>query len=524
MKHTKNNHLFLKIALCSISYLCSLQSTQYDCPQSQNLWQPHAFSVSMSRELLLEKPIWGNEQNHQNYLGTFGVGFEFMSNLNQSNCCKNLGSMPFWPNNNSNIMSVGDNSGAYNLDAYQLGIGPISTDASIKLNPQIYQTGADLFFYVQSQQTHLQFFFKVHSPLGVISVNPCISSSGNTNSVDYDAFQIQNSFNDIPSPYENIIQAFKGGKQVGDIAPLNFGRIACKQSSCIQFGDIAVSLGYNFYADEDKHIGIAARFTAPTGNKAKSIYMLEPIFGRNGHWAAGAELIAHYKIKFDHQETKYLNILFDGTIEHLFTSKHFRSFDLLKNGLGSKYLLLADYTNNEYQNKIINAINITTLPVESIFGIEANAALMLDYHHDDFSFGIGYEAWARSCEELCLDESCIKKINFNNYAILGRQNIRDDLCDPNATINKSLNEGSIWAMDATEKQNRLPKEIAKVINIDGQKAHAAFTNKIFGQLAYTKNSCDYAPYIAVSGGAELNSSCNNAVSFWTIGMQSGFVF
>lgn len=523
MKLSKNSQIFSKIILCSLACISFLKSAQYDCTQSQNLWQPHAFSVSMSRELLLEKPIWGNEQDHQNYLGTFGVGFEFMGNLNQSNCCKNLGSMPFWPVNNSNIMTVGDNSGTYSLDAYQLGLGPITTNASIKLNPQIYQTGADLFFYAQSQQQHKQVFFKAHCPIGVISVNPCLSSNGDTNSVDYEAFQIQNSFNDIAAPYENIVQAFKGSKQAGDLAPLSFGRI-CNQSSSIQFGDFAASLGYNLYADEDKHIGIGVRFTAPTGNKAKSIYMLEPIFGRNGHWAAGAELIAHYKIKFSNQDSQYLNLLFDGTIEHLFTSKHFRSFDLLKNGPGSKYLLLADYTNNEYQNKIINAINITTLPVQSVFGIEANAALMLDYHHDDFSVGIGYEAWARSCEELCLDAGCSESINFNNYAILGRQNIRDDLCDPNATINKSLNEGSIWASDVTDKLNRMPKDIAKAINVNGQKAHAAFTNKVFGQLAYTKNSCDYAPYIAISTGAELSSSYNNAVSFWTIGMQGGFVF
>lgn len=511
------------------------------CTQSQNLWQPHAFSVSMSREILLEKPAWTNMDDVEGWHGTFGVGFEYMKSLNNSCgcepilCCKTLGSMPFWAPNKSNQMTVGNNSGDFDLDAYQMGLGPVTTNGAIQLNTSVFQTGGDIFLYTGAHRSERGFFFKLHGPVGVINVNTKLKDSGDLEAVEYPVGSLTKT-TETEAPYETMAEAFAGGQSAGDLRTLKFGLINCNCSSAVKFGDLAVSVGYNFYATESAHLGAAIRFTAPTGNKATAIKMLEPIFGRNGHWAVGGELIGHWRCWEADEDDKFMDVWFDGTIEHLFNSQHMRSFDLKGNGAGSKYLLLANYATNTYQNEITNAINITTLPVQSVFSAEGNFALMFDFHWCNWSIGFGYEGWGRTCEQLCLDCSCPGVINYNNYAVIGRQtawatdgSTQLDLCQPSATIGKSEDHrntagenAALGILDATVATNRLSADNA--IDIASQRAHAAYTSKPFAQIAYTCKDSDYTPYLAISGGAEISNRDNSAVSYWTIGLQGGLVF
>ena len=173
-------------------------------------------------------------------------------------------------------------------------------------------------------------------------------------------------------------------KAAGFLKGMNRGLISGKRTSSAKFGDPEFTLGYNVYADETKHLGLGLRFAAPTGNKADAFYMLEPIFGRNGHWAAGGELIGHWKFWESDSDDKYINFMFDGSALHLFNSKIMRSFDLLNNGAGSKYLLLARFDRPAdgaiFQNEILNAVNITTIGITSSFAIETDFAFVFDFY------------------------------------------------------------------------------------------------------------------------------------------------
>ncbi len=503
------------------------------CTQSQNLWQPHAFSVSMSREVMLEKSAWAINDDLEGWHGTFGIGFEYMKTLRAcpTKCCSTLGSMPFWAPNKSNTMSIGDNSGNYDVDAYQLGLGPVTTHGFFKINPVVYQTGADILLYIGAHRSERGFFIKAHGPVGIIGVNPRLDQDENLKSVEYNAYDLSNTTTTaIPAPYENVKEAFAGGEAAGDLRSLKFGKIWCNRTSSAKFGDLAAAIGYNFFADERKHFGLAIRFSAPTGNKAEGVYVLEPIFGRNGHWGAGGELFTHWRVLQSKNADKYLDIWFDGTAEHLSRSSHARSFDLRENGMGSKYLLIANYANGTYQNEINNAINLTTLPVNSTFGVEGNFAFMLDYHHSNISIGIGYEGWGRTCEQLSIDCACPGAFNLNNYAVLGRQTVQQEgdpakgLCDPTATIGKSLAVGSTSAKDATVAANRISSDMSDALDINGQRAHAAYTSKLFVQIEYTSKESDYCPYVALTGGAEISHLQNSAANFWSIGLQGGLAF
>ena len=67
---------------------CS-DSCSFTCTQSQNLWQPHALSVSADREIMLEKAAW-DTQNTDEWYGTFGVSFEYWQNWGEKCNTKHL--------------------------------------------------------------------------------------------------------------------------------------------------------------------------------------------------------------------------------------------------------------------------------------------------------------------------------------------------------------------------------------------------------------------------------------------------
>jgi len=528
------------------------------CTNSQNLWQPHAFSVSAARNIMLEKNAWAPMDDEESWHGTFGVGFEYQSNQSRNNCCaevssccKSLGSVPFWSSQHivasgdiaantdatySNQMTLGDNSGSYDLDVYQMGMGPVTTNGTVQLDPRVYQTGADFLVYFGAHRSERGFWLRAHAPVGVISINPVLTySNEDLTSVDYPAGALGTiAAGDIAAPYENIAQAFNGQEEAGFLKKMQKGRIGdCARTSSAQFGDLEASFGYNVYADECKHLGIAVTFSAPTGNKADGTYVLEPIFGRNGHWGAGGSILGHWRAWESDTDEKHFDLWLDGTAMHLFRSKHCRSFDLA-NGAGSKYLLVAKYAGTTFQNSIQNAVNITTIGIESTFAVEGNFALGFDFHWCNWSFMVGYEGWGRSCEKICLDCSCPGSTDFSEYAVLGRQTPYSlqgsliNLAEPCATIGKSLpraeraNDTTI--VDATNVSNRLPEDALDALNIQGQRAHAAYTSKPFAQVQHTWTDSDYSPYLAISGGYEFTHLKNSAVNLWNVGLQGGIAF
>jgi hypothetical protein len=499
----------------------------------------------MSRQIMLETAAWYPMPDEESWHGTFGVGFAYMRSFgnNCTGCCTNLGSLPFWATNQGNTMTVGYNSSSSNLDIYQLGMGPVTTTGVVSLNPIVYQTGADFFLYLGAHKTERGFFFKMHGPVGVAYINPGLAYSNTITSIEYQRGVLSTSAA-VAAPYSNIQQAFQGGVSAGFLQPMTKGLISCNQTSSAKFGDPEFTLGYNVFADEVKHVGVGIIFSAPTGNKAEGKYVFEPIFGRNGHWGAGAEVLAHWKFwESSRSDDKWAQIFFDGDVLHLFKSKHVRSFDIKGSGLGSKYLLLAKYIGNAttatdnqtmFQNTITNAVNITTVGVASTFAAEGNFALGFDVHWGGWSMQLGYEGWGRTCEQLCLDCSCPGSVDYSQYAILGRQAAFNTagtfigLCQPTATIGTAADYSATptsTVVLAVTQSNRLPATAEETLDIDGQRARAVYTSKAYAEARYTWTDSDYVPYLALTGGAEIpNKHKNEAAKMWNIGLNGGIAF
>jgi hypothetical protein len=406
-----------------------------------------------------------NKEHHLN----ISAFTEYMQNFGQKcGSCKNLGSMPFW--SGTNQMTIGNNDGKADIDAYQLGLGNVVTNADgiagiIQLNPTIQHVGTDMsLYYVHSKQDR-GFYFRAHAPLGAMIVTPNFKElmvAQSNNSVSFSqttadggilnpSSDITYEFKAYPVPLDRIqsvSQYFFGGVLGNSldgyedkVIHIRKGRIAPCKEVTIRLGDITASVGYNAYMSEKGFFGLGVKASMPTGNVPNAVYMLQPIFGRAGAWGLGGEICGSYRVWENHDQTRNLSVAVQGEVLHLFPGRtpNYRSFDLAANGPGSKYLLVQHYApayssgssttpQNDTQimlaNRLHPAINITTLPVISNIAVEGSLAMAIDYHCENWNAALGGEFWGRSREKLQIDIAGAVdqgRPNLNDYAVVGRQ-------------------------------------------------------------------------------------------------------
>ena len=522
-------------------------SSNCESPISQNLWQPHAFSGYALQDILILQGL-DCQKDQGDWVNRFGFVTEYMQNFGKD--CQSLGAMPFW--SGTNTMTIGNHDGKADLDAYQFGMGDVVTDAdgiagTITLNPQVQHVGTEFLWYIMQNEDKPGFYAKVKAPLGAMMVTSSICES-----------PIELAEESEPSPYPQELlrftslgQALHGGYYNQD--PLySYGKLACNKRTVIRLGDIAAVVGANFVAKEHGHIGVGVKVSCPTGNVPQAQYMLEPIFGRAGHWGVGAELSAHYTHVSDKDScaSGAWTVWAQAELLHLFDGRQpsWRSFDLKANGPGSRYLLVQRYAYQDstfgFQPQGIHpVINVTTLPVHSSFAMEGNFAVLLDYTRNQWNISLGGEFWGRSTEKLSID--CCRPLqdrdqgfldyNLNDYAVLGRQLVPSGIasiywCEPLARINESLptynNQGPVPAgiKDPTVSANRIPADYNEALDICGAAAKRIFTGKVLGEIGYTWSDNGHVPHLSVFAGAELADKKSHWVNLWSVGLQASLQF
>ena len=576
-------------AICNVSSNLSCeQECDQECSESKNFWYPRSFSSYQYHDLFQMKHTHPSEKRD----GKLNISFltEYMQNFGgKCDSCKNLGSMPFW--SGTNQLTIGNNDGKAQLDAYQLGLGNIKTDENgiggiIQLDPRVESIGTDMMMYWVQKAEERGLYFRLHAPIGGIRIAPRLEDiqaiqpddkvgfsqvpSGGGESFNYE-------FSNYPTPsnrYQTVSEAFSGGSLCSDIldgiigktVAIHYGRISPDTQAIIRLADIAATLGYNVYVDEKGWAGLGFKVSFPTGNVPQAVYMLEPIYGRAGLWGVGGEVTALYQFWENQTGNSRLTVSLQGEVEHLMHGRtpSMRSFDLKKNGKGSKYLLVQQYSSGYANNSdteivlpgyITSAVDITTLPVFSNFAVEGAIAVMLDFAWDNWNIALGGEFWGRSTEKLSIDiVMAIDKgyENLNNFAVLGRQlssytipgNIPLILdtyyCEPLAKINQSQNAVILSGTypnnlseptkvpegikDARLSENRIPAKLNEALDICGASVSKVFTGKIFTHLGYNWKDCDYSPSIALVGGAEFTNNTNNAIQLWSVGFQGSLNF
>ncbi|MGZ6254634.1 MAG: hypothetical protein ACXWL5_01425 [Candidatus Chromulinivorax sp.] len=536
--------ILLGLAAFSAASVCAEELSNLST--SKNFFQPRAFSANLAREMLME----GSKHRDSNgWYGEFSAaaiyqrdwsqGIESAEGVDLEDTVSGLGTFPFW--SGTNVMSYGTNSGAANLDSYQFGLGGSSTAGSIALNPVVYQAGADFMFVVGSSANEPCFFAKLRAPVGVYNINPNLTEVDG-NSAVYPQGALALSTSTTANPATTMTQAFAGvqsGGQTaeGNFVPMQYGLINNDQSTGAKFGDIEMTAGYRFISNDDNSFSVAVRASAPTGNKAQGVYMLEPIFGRGGCWGLGGYLDGHVKI-WEGNNDNFMMFKFMANAMHLFNADTVRAFDLVANGQGSRYLLVANYNNTAYQGTIQNLINVSTLACNSSFGVEGDGVVTFAYVGRGWQFDLGYEFWGRSSETLEITGELAPQV----WTVLGRQAVGSSSagttptynCQPYATINTALAENNTAQTNVTASASNNVVADARVaanrisgvdaLNVEAAEQATSLTSKVFSKVTFEWADSDYRPHLGVMGEFEISTCDNNALPQWGLSLIGGVSF
>jgi len=199
---------------------------------------------------------------------------------------------------------------------------------------------------------------------------------------------------------------------------LRHAKMDCCKQTKTAFADVQMALGWNFWCNEDYHIGLNLRTAAPAGNCPEACYLFEPIVGNGKHWEFGGGFTSHWTFWRSEDEDRSCAFYLDANVTHLFKSKQCRTFDLCCKPL-SRYMLAAKFkvpvsddlyagpTDGPYLKPVKQfagvyspVANLTTIPVDVSVGVQGDLAFMLQYVHENWSFDLGYNFWGKGCEKI----------------------------------------------------------------------------------------------------------------------------
>jgi hypothetical protein len=459
------------------------------------------------------------------------------------------------------------NRGANDILADYFGL-PTDFRSSICFSPKIQNIIADLDFYWLLEFCNSDFDLRVNIPItnSRWALNPCetVLQPGTS---DYPAGYMSRDFMPRSELNSNALQALSGETKVGDLTfPLQFGRIACGTQSDTKIADIYIALGYNIPCTPLQSFHIDLNVTIPTGTVPNGRYLFAPQIGNGHHWAFGASVSTQYDFITDCECDYQVSIYFDAIAQHLFKSTQMRSYDLIKNGPGSRYTLLEDLignltqtenfspilfvdpVENVYITRLLYVIDATTLPSQIKINAQADISVKLAAKYKNFAVTLGYNLWVRSAEKLV----CRERLQHDFFATKGDAQVYGFLplgpgitlaipvnaTQSTATIHKPQGAGNtvdnfvnnnadnaalIYNVGAPLDQTKADSLIntgvtslaqthgsnqailvtnASINNCSGLSPRA-LTNKIFGSIEYDFTTCEMEPYLLLGGEAEF---------------------
>lgn len=474
--------------------------------------------------------------------------------------------------------------GATDLLADYFGL-PTDFRSILTFKPRVDNFLVDFNFYLGLDEWLEGLYFRIHAPVvhtrWKLGFDEAVTAAGATG---YNAGYFSpravtpagllSSFSQFVSgsAIPNLNQNAVAGDPVVGFQPLAasrfYGANTCDSSYLkkTRLSDIIMALGWNFWQCEDYHFGLNLRAAAPTGNRPKGLYLFEPIVGNGKHWELGGGLTAHYTFWRSCDYESSLGIYLDANITHLFRARQCRVFDLKGRPL-SRYMtaeLLGANAGNlfggapvtaadaQFANQFAPVANLTRLPVRVSVGVQADVTALLNYTVCGFTFDLGYNLWARSCDKIRL--GCGATDPFNGqWALKGTSYVYGFIpgATPGATTAIPLSATNSAATVFAGTANGGSAALNTNPGIDGQApafADAAgltpilnapvggvqtntsiqpvvltlndidicssktkgLSHKVFGHFGYTfRDLCNWAPFIGIGGSAEFAQTSSN---------------
>lgn len=389
----------------------------------------------------------------------------------------------------------------------------------------------------------------------------------------------------------DIEQTLAGTNVAIALQSLNNAKISSTTKKKTCFADLRMLLGWNVINEDDNHprrLGMYGTISIPTGNRPKGHYLFEPIVGNGHHIELGFGVNGEYTMwnNIDHD---YRFIMYgDITISHLFGGRHHRTFDLQDKPF-SRYMLATKYkdviANNlkggtvtpsaQFDNTMAPVANLSTLQVKTRAAVQVDAAAMITFSMPHWTFDLGYDLWARTAEDMHLDDNACATVNLQNWGLKGDAQLFGfapaggttlalnapvalSATQSNATINSGLNgtntvnasidNPALATADSNDValQNKTSGSTAQINTSVNPKFFGLtdfqtcsittmeLSSSLFGNIQYHWNSHkEWDPSLGLGFKVEFahnNRSCNEkkhprcAASLWSIWLKSSVAF
>jgi hypothetical protein len=306
---------------------------------------------------------------------------------------------------------------------------PSDFDSTLRFSPKIKNFILDLDFYLGLDEWWKGAYLRLHGP--IVSTRWSLGFCENV---------INSGTADDPAGYFTTgtlarsalladFSAYAAGGAPTDPAaapntvtfdPLKYARIAGCSSKETGFAELRMELGWNFWTDEDYHLGVALYAAAPTGNMCKPCFLFDAVVGNGKHWELGGVVTGHYVFWRSEDAEKHFGGYVDATIAHQFKRSGLRTFDLTGRP-NSKYALAAKFgPNNNNLSNAAGAIvaskqfayeyapvaNISTVNVSVSSSVVADVVAWFNFTSGGFSWDLGYNFYGRSCEDIDCSTDC----------------------------------------------------------------------------------------------------------------------
>lgn len=207
----------------------------------------------------------------------------------------------------------------------------------------------------------------------------------------------------------------------------------CGNKTKTTLSEVRAALGWNALLGNHYHAGLNVQVSIPTGNKVKPAFLFAPQNGNDGHWELGIGGNAQLKLYLSEDENRSLDFYMGADITHMFKNHQSRTFDLQDKPL-SRYMLAAKMTapvnkglDNvfnvapilQFDHEFTPVANLTTIDVDVSIGVQVDLVLMFNYTWNQWSFDLGYNLWARSCESIHPRKGCPTALDRNAWVLKG---------------------------------------------------------------------------------------------------------